>query len=324
MPPPAPVLVVDCMTPDGPDDDRSIDAIGGTDAAGRRWHLPILDAVALAERGVQFVILHGEGRRAERESVPLNRVPMQRGTRYLRANSRIGAQLARVPLCRHRERTQPVLDEQTPLDRGCREALKYLRENCPDLVPGRLEPGETSAPLPVDVRRTTRLVAVAAQQAAARTGDDPTFPDEELPRAVVWTDGADSLLVLLETIKVDTRDGVVTVELDVACDEVSRGRPTRMSIDLVIGTDARPTGVLAAAPPPRGDPTIVRRWGDSLVALAWQALLDTAAGIASVAGTDPDGAGLIPTSWTATRAGLEITPQARHSMDRVLSTSASP
>jgi hypothetical protein len=78
---------------------------------------------------------------------------------------------------------------------------------------------------------------------------------------------------------------------------------------------------LAAAPVPRGPAVVVDRWQDALVALAWQALLDAAAGLSAAAGRDPDGAGLVPTGWSGSTQGLAIRAQARHPFDRQPATS---
>jgi hypothetical protein len=210
------------------------------------------------------------------------------------------------------------------LEKACRAHLDFLRKNCPHLIPrGPLDPGQVADPLPLDVRRAGEVLTVAVQQAAAtalarESGDGRAR--RELPTAVVWTQGADSLLVLLDSLRVDTGDGVVTVAVDVSCDELVRltdERRATVVVELVVGTDKRPAGLLAAATTPRGPKLVVDRWGDALVALAWQGLLDASAGIAAAAGSDADGAPLVPTTWTASPNGLQIGPQARHLIDRV-------
>jgi hypothetical protein len=212
------------------------------------------------------------------------------------------------------------------LEAACKKHLEFLRKNCPDLLPpGPLDPGTPAEPLPVTAKRGTGLLRAAVKDAvAASLGRRPTDPPLD---AVVWRDGADSLLVLLDSVRLTTGEGVVTVIVDVACDQLRVGRRTpqaRVEIDLVVGTEARPAGLLAAAPAPRGPAVVVDRWGDALVALAWQALLDTAAGLSAVAGTDVDGTPLVPTRWSASKGGLRIGPQARHPFDRLRSTSRRP
>jgi hypothetical protein len=209
------------------------------------------------------------------------------------------------------------------LEAECRRHLDFVRRNCPGMLPdGPTEPGTPIDPIPVDAERATALVRAAIRQAVSgQAGQRPTDP---APDAVVWIDGADSLLVLLDSVTVRTADGWVTVGVDVACDQVrspAGDRSVHVDIDLVVGTQKRPTGLLAAATTPRGPSAIVDRWHDALVALAWQALLDTAAALSAAAGSDLDGTPLVPTRWTASSAGLTVGPQARHRFDRSPATS---
>jgi hypothetical protein len=138
----------------------------------------------------------------------------------------------------------------------------------------------------------------------------------ELPASVLWQEGADALMIEVARIDVRVGAGLVTVTIPVICDQLRRGRGV-VDVDFVVGTPDRPTGLLAAATEPRGPRVIVRRWSDALTALAWQSVLASLGGVAAAAGIDRDGAALIPTALTATPAGLGITVQARHDIDRV-------
>lgn len=212
------------------------------------------------------------------------------------------------------------------LEAACRRHLEFVRTNCPGLLPREpVPPGTPVEPVPVPPGRATELVRAAVQGAVAVSlGRRPTEPP---PPAVTWTDGADSLLVLLDSVHVGTTEGVITVGVDVACDELwsATGEPRgHVDVDLVVGTRDRPTGLLAAAPLPRGPALVVDRWHDALVAFAWQALLDTAATLSAVTGTDTDGTPLVPTRWTASREGIDVGPQGRHPFDRSPATSRRP
>lgn len=210
------------------------------------------------------------------------------------------------------------------LEVACRRHLEFIRKNCPGLLPeGQVRPGTPIGALPVAEKRATELVRAAVKDAVkSQTGARPL---DSAPEVVVWTDGADSLLVFLETIRVSTGEGLVTVGVDVAADQLreeTQESRARVDIDLVVGTPGRPTGLLAAATMPRGPAVAVDRWQDALVALAWQALLDTAAALSAAAGSDTDGTALIPSRWTASKDGLTIGPQARHPFDRARATSS--
>lgn len=319
------VLFVECVVPG--EDDRTPRQVGGTDAAGREWHLPLATAVGLVRRGVRFAVRRGS------RTFDVEVVEAEHGAGLGTVAG--GPELAGLPHCTHRRFTPPdpvpdeppvEVDEQSALFRNCREALAFIRKNCPQLLPRRLEPGEISDPLPVDPKRATLLLGVAARQSLALATGRATGSERTLPRAVVWTDGGDELLVLLDSIAVETDDGIVTVGVDVACDELATDRSpsTRILVDLVVGTAERPTGVLAAAPPPRGHPLIVARWGDALVALAWQALLDASSALAAAAGADDAGVPLVPFSWSADRTGLHVAPRARHLGDRLAAQAVLP
>jgi hypothetical protein len=210
------------------------------------------------------------------------------------------------------------------LEVACRRHLEFIRKNCPGLLPeGQVKPGTPVEPLPVEEKRATELVRAAVKDAVrSQTGRSPL---ESAPDVVIWTGGADSLLVFLDTIRVTTGEGLVTVGVDVAADQLraeTQEPRAHVDVDLVVGTPGRPTGLLAAATTPRGPAVVVDRWQDALVALAWQALLDTAAALSAAAGSDTDGTALIASRWTASKDGLTIGPQARHPFDRTRATSS--
>ncbi|MGM7669052.1 hypothetical protein [Microbacterium sp. A93] len=312
-------LIVRCRVPDGSDDGRAIDSIGGIDARGRQWHLPLAEAVALARSGLRFVL---QGPPPLTHSGPPLYVPLlvavnERGTAYLRAEAGKGLRLADLPQCTHRYHAPPELDDG-PLSRGCREAVEYLRTHCPDVLPTPLAPGEESAPVPLEKKRMSALIQAAAAQSAWRSvgfrGDE-----QDAPHAVLWRDGPDALLVLLDTVRVDTAEGVVTVSVEVACDELPArgGHRARVWVDLVVGTVERPTGAMLAATPPRGPDVVTQRWADALTAFAWRALIDVSAAMGSTLGHDEDGAALVPSRWFATSGGFSLGVQARHTFDRM-------
>lgn len=214
----------------------------------------------------------------------------------------------------------PESDTHTsrPLDKACQRLMELVRQHCPGLLPpDPLKRGDVAPPIPVQPKEMTALVTLAARQAVleAAGAQVPTEP-ERLPSSVLWQEGPDALLVEVARIEVRMADGLVSIAIPVRCDQLPRGRDI-VEVDLVFGTPDRPAGLLAAATEPRGPRVVVRRWGDALTALAWQAVLDSIGGVAAAAGIDRDGARLIPTALTATANGLAVLAQARHEMDRV-------
>lgn len=205
-----------------------------------------------------------------------------------------------------------------PLSEECKRLLDLVRQRCPDLLPpAPLEPGTTTKPVPISSKDVGTLITLAVRQAVLEAAAEPVPTDPAgLPASVLWQDGSDALLVEVARIAVKVAEGVITVAIPVRCDQVTRGRDV-VEVDLVFGTAARPTGLLAAATEPRGPRVVVRRWGDALTALAWHAVLESIGGIAAAAGVDRDGSTLIPTAMTVSANGIAVLAQARHENDRV-------
>lgn len=212
-----------------------------------------------------------------------------------------------------RENASPPTEPR--LDAECKRLLDELRRRCPHLLPADPRPAGDVAPIiPAADRDLGALVTAAAREAA--TGRLPA-DSTRLPGRVLWEDGPDALLLDLDTITVEIGEGTVVVRVDVICDQLD-GRALPIGVTFVVGTPDRPTGLLAATPrTPIGPPVVVARWGDELVAFAWQALLDAIGALAAGAGMDRDGTALIPTAVTARPGELQLQPQARHGMDRV-------
>jgi hypothetical protein len=214
------------------------------------------------------------------------------------------------------------LEPDTPaaraVDETCAALLKELQARCPGLVPSDpLPPSGVGAVVPVTPEALGPLVVAAAGQATpnAQTG-------RAAPGAVLWQEGVDALLLQISAITTAVGDGWVTVTIPVICDQIQGPAGTSPSqpvtVTFVMGTGDRPTGLFAAAPArPDGAAVVVERWADALTALAWRALLDTAAGIAAAAGRDTDGSPLIPAAVAATAKGLLVQTQARHPFDRI-------
>lgn len=200
--------------------------------------------------------------------------------------------------------------------RGARPATGRAHSGATAADGRPLPPGGVGAPVPVALEQVGPLLQAAARRAAAPDGRG------DGPAAVVWREGADALVVLLDRIGVRTTDGGVLVIVPVACDQLPDLRGS-VVVSFAVGSPARPAGLVAAAGAiPQGPDVVVGRWGEALTALAWQALLDVVAGVAGASGRDLDGSPLVPASMTATDQGLTVLPQARHPFDRLTTTSA--
>jgi hypothetical protein len=219
---------------------------------------------------------------------------------------------------RAKKRADPRAVRQRPLDKECLKLIKVVRERCPGLLPPKpLKPGTVTAPIHVQPQEAAALIVLAARQAVLEAaGARVPIDSKQLPQWVLWQEGADALLVGVGDIKINFAAGSISVAIPVRCDQLPRTRGL-VEVDLLFGLPDRPTGLLAAAAEPRGPLMVVRRWGDALTALAWQAVLNSIGGVSAAAGSDHDGAPLIPVALTASATGFAVLAQARHEIDRV-------
>ena len=193
--------------------------------------------------------------------------------------------------------------QQRQLARECRALVARLRETCPELVVGRpLKPSEVAGEIAINPEDFRTIFTAAAGAAST-------------PRTV-WSDSTNELLVEIAKIAVKIEEGLVHVQIPVACDETG---PQTIGVTFSTGSEAGPAGlVFAADTVPDGPSEIVEIWGEALVALAWTSLLKTVTTLADVAGSDRDGAGLVPAAFAASGDGVKLLVMARHEMDRVV------
>lgn len=197
-------------------------------------------------------------------------------------------------------------ERETPLDDRCAQLLERLRTQCPQTVPPpKPKPGGLSDPVVVKTGELQQLVRAALQGEA---GEGP----------VLLVDGESELLVDPDRARVLTGEGVVVVVLRVECDQTGA---VEVTVPFAAGTqDATAGMILATEQAPRGHPAVTGRWGQALVAVAWEALLSVTAGLTRHVGTDLDAAPLIPGALLAARDGITVLPQARHEADRLART----
>ena len=242
------VLFVECVVP-GEDERTRARSAGPTRPAANgtfRWRPPSASSDAACASPSAM----GAGRSTSRS--------WKRAARRRPRHGRWRA-ATRGPAALHASALHPARCCSRRAARGGRRAVRAVPE-----LPGGAHPEELPAAAAPTARARRYLRPPAGRSQAgdhaprhrrapvarARDGARNRF-ERMLPRAVVWTDGGDELLVLLDSIAVETDDGIVTVGVDVACDQVATDRSpsTRILVDLIVGTAERPTGVLAAAPP---------------------------------------------------------------------------
>jgi hypothetical protein len=166
--------------------------------------------------------------------------------------------------------------------------------------------GNTGRPLKIPVEPLQNLLHNGLVIAA---GLDPTLTASP-PPPVLWSDGANRLLVHIARAQARLGEGFVDVTLPVQCDETGMAS---VICTFVTSTPDKPGGfVWACESRPRGPAVIVTLWGDPLVALAWRALVELSGTIASYAGRDRFDRPLVPGTVFAARDGLTVVPMAPH------------
>ena len=124
-------------------------------------------------------------------------------------------------------------------------------------------------------------------------------------------------MVLVSRVRLEVREGIVTVTVPVHCDQEPEAE---VMVPFAVGSDESPAGLLVATENnPRGPAAIVDIWGDALTAFGWQILVTVVTEIARGSGSDTDGAPLIPAGITGSPDGLRVLTMARHTFDRAVS-----
>ena len=197
-------------------------------------------------------------------------------------------------------------------DAECQKLLALLRKQCPELFPAEpLPPGKVGQPLPVS---STDLPALARAALRAASALPPAPATGKAPvTGVTWVDGDRELYVAVDQVDVKLAPGAVAVTIPVRCDQTGE---TSVDVSFAVGLPDRPLGlVVATEDRPRGPAVVVDVWGEALIALAWQCLLDVASGVSAASGSDSAGTPLIASALHSDGKTLSITPQARFAFD---------
>jgi hypothetical protein len=207
-----------------------------------------------------------------------------------------------------RIRLEQLLAERTALgstlDDRCAKLLAQLRKQCPGAVPPPApEPGGVSEPVAVKSKDLDRLLRAALS---------PETAGEEV---VLLTDGDSELLVDPARSQALVDEGLVLVVLGVDCDQTG---PAEVVVPFAVGSEGATAGmIMTTERVPRGPVVVTGRWGEALVAMAWEALVAVAAGLSRHVGADLDAAPLIPGALVATSGSITVVTQARHRADRL-------
>jgi hypothetical protein len=185
--------------------------------------------------------------------------------------------------------------------------VQHVVEALGDLLPGHpVQAGSAAADRTLPATSLTSLIPSAAIVAA---GLDPATTALPAP-AVLWTSGANRLLVKVAGVAAVLGDGTIVITVPVSCDQTG---DTAVTVTFLMGTPDRPAGGLVTTEDhPRGPAIVVENWGEALVAFAWHTLVAATNALSGAAGGDFSGHSLITAAMTVNAAGLSVTPMAKH------------
>ena len=175
-----------------------------------------------------------------------------------------------------------------------------------------LAAGQLAAPITLSGAVASSLFRLAFLGAAGVPAGGSTMA--QAPGEVVWTDGDSELLVRAGRARLVPIDGFLLAGLPVYTEQTGE---VEVVVPFATGTPRELIGlVVAAEHEPRGPPALMARWGDPLLAAAWQALVNVAREVAAASGVDERQDPLLPAALSAGPKGLQLRAQARFAFDR--------
>lgn len=199
---------------------------------------------------------------------------------------------------------RPEHPRDDDLDRHCKKLLAELEKRCPGLLPtGPLPPGEVLDPIEVRNDDLQELIYTALG-----------VTDKRRRNQVIWEQAGSELLVHLGRTRVQVVEGLIVVGMTV---ESNESGTVEVTIPFAVGRPDRLAGmVVTTEPKPRGPSIIIDRWGESLIAAAWQAVLDVIGTLSARAGVDEEGSPLLPGAIVAEDNRLSVVAQAPQLFER--------
>ena len=201
-------------------------------------------------------------------------------------------------------RRRKPINPKDRLARKCAQLLAQLEKHCPGLLPsGPVPAGEIVEPIEVGNDDLQELLLAAVGVA-----------DKRRRNQVVWEQSGSELLVHLRATRVQVVPGIVIVGITVETNESGR---VEVAIPFAVGRRDRLAGmVVTTESRPRGPAVIVDRWGDALIAAAWEALLRVVGTLTARAGVDELGNPLLPGAVVADGNRLAVVAQAAHKFEQ--------
>ncbi|MDH3303499.1 MAG: hypothetical protein OES24_23590 [Acidimicrobiia bacterium] len=190
------------------------------------------------------------------------------------------------------------------LERRCAKLLAQLQKLCPGLLPtGPVPAGEVLDPIEVRNDDLHELILAAVG-----------VTDRRRRNQVVWEQAGSELLVHLAETRVRVVKGLVIVGITIETNETG---VVEVTVPFAVGRPGRLAGMIVSTEPkPRGPALIIDRWGDALIAAAWQAVLDVIGTLTARAGVDEQGTPLLPGAVVAHDGRLTVVAQAPQVFER--------
>ncbi|MGE0879547.1 MAG: hypothetical protein AB7L13_12070 [Acidimicrobiia bacterium] len=145
---------------------------------------------------------------------------------------------------------------------------------------------------------------------ARRVADLPI----DSPPRVVWSHDGSELLVHTDKVALACTAGLITVAVVAQCDQVN-GAVT-LTVPFAVGTKAAPSGLVMHTFDRLAGPAIItERWSPSVIAFAWELVVELCSSLCAELGSDVRHRALIPGSIGAAPRLLLVQPIARHNVN---------
>ena len=188
--------------------------------------------------------------------------------------------------------------------RKCERLLARLRRDCPDMVPsGPVPEGQINPPVTLRDRDISRLIRAAVMP-------------ESGARTVLWRKAGAEVFFHPRQTCVEIRQGLIVVGI---CLESCETKSAILTVPFAVGTEQRlASTIMVTEQRPRGPELLVELWGEAVIAVAYEAVLQVISGIATASGSDELGQQLKPGAIIAGDDELTVVPQAFHGFENAV------
>lgn len=157
------------------------------------------------------------------------------------------------------------------------------------------------------LRKIPDLGRAKAQQLLRIALAEACGSSDRTQKSILWRDGDDELLLHVSRTRVAMAARLIVICIPVFTDQSGEAE---VVVPFVTNTATDPVGLIAATETrPRGPAAVVDVFGESLVAVAWAALVNAAAAWTAAVGQKGSGIALVPAGLSATKFALRVSAQ---------------